>query len=100
MAEVMTLIDGRTETVFSIKDFAELVDKYMGFDAKEYMGDVVSDLIDYEDLQDDYDKLREELEELNGIADDYEKLQDEFAELRRKYMRLEEAYEQYKQNHG
>lgn len=33
---VITLIDGKNETLFSVDDLEYLIDKYMGFDALKY----------------------------------------------------------------
>lgn len=33
---VITLIDGKNETLFSVDDLEYLIDRYMGFDALKY----------------------------------------------------------------
>ncbi len=37
MAEVLTMWDGSIQTVFSMDDFTELVDEYMGMDSRRYL---------------------------------------------------------------
>lgn len=39
MPETLTLKDGTFTTLFSERDFEELIDKYMGFDAARYFRD-------------------------------------------------------------
>lgn len=34
---VMTLKDGRNETLFTVQDFEYLIDEFMGFDALQYL---------------------------------------------------------------
>lgn len=41
MAQVLSMNNGKPETVFSPKDFEELIDKHMGFDcAKHYRNQI------------------------------------------------------------
>ena len=37
MANVITLPDGRNETIFDEQDFMELVERYMGSDARRWL---------------------------------------------------------------
>ena len=37
MVKVITLPDGRNETIFNERDFMELVDRYMGFEARRWL---------------------------------------------------------------
>lgn len=90
MAQVMSLIDGKNETIFDASDFEELVDKYMGFEAKRYFHEILEELAGYEDNLGSYEELEEKVESLT----------EELAELKEEHKRLEEEYEMYKQEHG
>lgn len=90
MPQVMTLIDGENETVFDARDFEDLVDKYMGMEARNYFREIADELANYEDHFGTYEELEEKVEELT------EKLND----LQTEHTRLEEEYEVYKQEHG
>lgn len=46
MAHVMTLKGGETSTVFTAKDFEFLVEKYMGYEAAEYVRSMRTELSD------------------------------------------------------
>ena len=46
MAHVMTLKDGENATVFTEKDFEFLVEKYMGYEAAEYVRSMRTELAD------------------------------------------------------
>ena len=46
MAEIITLIDGKNETVHDMNDALSLVEKYMGFEAYRYMRDKLYDIED------------------------------------------------------
>ena len=35
---VLTLIDGKNETLFSVRDFEYLMEKYMGYEAVKFSG--------------------------------------------------------------
>ena len=75
MADVISLKDGKVETVFTGQDFEYLIEKYMGYDVVklfrsfcERHNEEVEELIaEYEEkldtLKDKYDKLLVELEE-------------------------------------
>lgn len=43
MADMMTLWDGNVQTVFTIRDFLQLVDEYMGMEARRYLEDYLDD---------------------------------------------------------
>ena len=57
MPEVIQLIDGKNETIFSPRDFVELVDKYMGYESAKYVQTVLDEKEELEDymegLEDD-----------------------------------------------
>ena len=59
MANVITLPDGRNETIFDEQDFLWLIDRYMGFDARCWLEDLLAgredDYID--DLEKEADRL-------------------------------------------
>ena len=44
MAEVLQLSDGSIHTVFDIRDMMELIDSHLGYEARRWLGDYVSDL--------------------------------------------------------
>ena len=62
MANVITLPDGRNETIFDEQDFMELVERYMGSDARRWLEDWLGnndDVADYiDDLEKEADGLR------------------------------------------
>jgi len=62
MANVITLPDGRNETIFDEQDFMELVERYMGSDARHWLEDWLGnndDVADYiDDLEKETDGLR------------------------------------------
>lgn len=43
MPTVISLKDGKVETLFAERDFEYLIDKYMGFDAVRYFRELVQD---------------------------------------------------------
>lgn len=86
MPQVIRLIDNNIETIFDIRDFEELVNKYMGYDARRYLEEVMDSVVaqeDYEEVEENVEELKEKLEDIQGD-----------------YTRLEEEYEVYKQEHG
>ena len=62
MANVITLPDGRNETIFDEQDFMELVERYMGSDSRRWLEDWLGnndDVADYiDDLEKEADGLR------------------------------------------
>lgn len=52
MPQMLTLSNGRPETIFSPKDFEDLIDKYMGSDCADYYREQVKALT--EQLEKDY----------------------------------------------
>lgn len=60
MPTVITVND-KPETLFSPRDFQELVDKHMGFDAMRYFRGLMDEL---EELRDENADLEKEVEEL------------------------------------
>lgn len=40
---MITLLDGRNETLFSVRDFEYLIDRYMGMDALRYFRSIMED---------------------------------------------------------
>jgi len=57
MPQVLTMSNGRPETLLSPKDFEDLVDKYMGLDSANY-------------YQNQIEQLSECIRELNQYIDD------------------------------
>lgn len=71
MAHVMTLKGGENATVFTAKDFEFLVEKYMGYEAAEYvrslrtgLADTMNDIIQ---ITNDPDVVALAKEYINGI---------------------------------
>lgn len=72
MAHVMSFKDGRCETIFSGRDFAWLVDQYMGSEAADYMMELaeIADGLEAENeglekaYEQDMDEMRERRHEL------------------------------------
>ena len=59
MANVITLPDGRNETIFDEQDFLWLIDRYMGFDARCWLEDLLTGREDdSDDLEKEADSLR------------------------------------------
>ena len=56
MANVITLPDGRNETIFDEQDFMELVERYMGSDARHWLEDWLGNNDDVADYIDDLEK--------------------------------------------
>lgn len=46
---VITLSDGKNETLFSVENFAYLIDRYMGFDALQYFRALLEERNERED---------------------------------------------------
>lgn len=44
MPQMLTMSNGRPETILSPKDFEDLVDKYMGFDSAKYYQQQIENL--------------------------------------------------------
>lgn len=83
---VISLNDKKVETIFDIRDFEYLVDKYMGYDARRYLEEVMDSVVPKEDYEVLSEKVEELTEKLDTLQGDYEA--------------LEEEYEVYKQEHG
>lgn len=49
MPEVLSLIDKKVTTIFTPYDFEELVDKYMGWEARQYIHRLLEELTAYEE---------------------------------------------------
>ena len=65
MANVITLPDGRNETIFDEQDFLWLVDRYMGFDARCWLEDLLTGREDNsDDLEKEADRLYEHHKEV------------------------------------
>lgn len=56
MADVITLKNGRNETLFDEQDFMELVDEQMGADARRWLEDWLGNNDDVSDYIDDLEK--------------------------------------------
>lgn len=49
MPEVLSLIDKKVTTIFNPYDFEELVDKYMGWEARQYIHRLLEEPAAYEE---------------------------------------------------
>lgn len=63
MPQVLTMSNGRPETILSPKDFEDLIDKHMGMDSANY-------------YQNQIEQLSECIRELSSYIDDKDVLQD------------------------
>lgn len=43
MPDVLALKDGRVETLFTIRHFEELIDKYMGYESARYFRELLAE---------------------------------------------------------
>lgn len=90
MAEVIELIDGRSEVIMDPSDLIALVDEYMGFEAREYLESYIAEnTCDSEGYESELKACEKELEEsekaqkkaaqeiMNEIAASYDILTDE-----------------------
>lgn len=84
MPEVLLLSDNKVHTIFTPYDFEELVDKYMGWEARRYIHRLLEKLAAYEENTDEetVEALKEKVSEL---ADELEKLRDEYNALEEEY---------------
>ena len=48
MPEMITLWDGNIQTILSFKDYLELVDEYMGHEARKFLEEYIADIDYYE----------------------------------------------------
>lgn len=56
MPSTMELKDGRVETLFSERDFAYLVERYMGYEAADYFRSRMEMLERYREEDEDHDE--------------------------------------------
>ena len=56
MPSTMELKAGKLEIIFSERDFAYLVEKYMGYEAADYFRLLMEELEDYREEYGDYDE--------------------------------------------
>lgn len=56
MLSTMKLKDGKMEILFSERDFAYLVEKYMGYEAADYFRDLMKELEQYREEDEEYDE--------------------------------------------
>lgn len=70
MPQMLTLSNGRPETILSSKDFEDLVDKHMGTDCANYyqkqieqLSELIRDLDSYVDDRDVHSTVKEVLKE-------------------------------------
>jgi len=82
MPRVMTLSDGRNETILNAWDFENLVDEYMGLDARNYLHGLLNKLANFEDAKEAADSV---LEKSGELFESLEKLQEKYEALERRY---------------
>lgn len=56
MPMVIQLNDGKVETLLSERDFAYLIEKYMGYEAADHFRSFMEELENYREEDADYDK--------------------------------------------
>lgn len=56
MPDTMALKDGTVEVIFQERDFEELIDKHMGYEAARYFRGLMEELEAYREEDADYDK--------------------------------------------
>lgn len=54
MSTTMELKSGKVETLFSERDFAYLIENYMGYEAADYFRTLMKELEWYREVYDDY----------------------------------------------
>lgn len=91
MPTVIELKDGKVKTLFSDKDFEELVDKYMGYDAMRYFRQLMDDWDD--DAESKERDLNEAEQEIDDLKDELEQAENEIDKLERRIDELEEELE-------
>lgn len=84
MPEVLSLIDKKVTTIFTPYDFEELVDKYMGWEAREYIHRLLEEPAAYEENTDE--------ETVEALKEKVSELENELEILRDEYNALEEEY--------
>ena len=55
MPDVIELKNGKCETLFSERDFAYLIEQYMGNEAADYFRELMCELETYREEDEDYD---------------------------------------------
>ena len=71
MADVITLKNGRNETLFDDRDFIALVDEHMGYEARRWLEDLLGSNDDVGDYIDDLEK------ELTGAKEHHRSVMDQ-----------------------
>lgn len=75
MPRVISLNDGKVETLFNLQDFEYLLEQYMGYDSVQYFRELIVE----KDTA--LEELREEYEgKLDTLRDKYRELEDELEE--------------------
>lgn len=75
MPRVISLNDGKVETLFNPQDFEYLLERYMGYDSVQYFRELIAE------KDTDLEELREEYEgKLDTLRDKYRELEDELEE--------------------
>ena len=84
MPEVLSLIDKKVTTIFTPYDSEELVDKYMGWEARRYIHRLLEELASFEENTDE--------ETVEALKERVSELENELEILRDEYNALEEEY--------
>lgn len=56
MPSVIKLKDGKCDTLFTERDFAYLIEQYMGYEAAYYFRDLMEELDRYREEDEDYEQ--------------------------------------------
>lgn len=60
MPRMLELNDGKREALWSERDFARLIETYMGWDAADYFNDLVEELECHKERNEELEKILEE----------------------------------------
>lgn len=75
MPNVLALKDGRVETLFEVRHFEELIEKYMGYESVQYFRELMAAKDEaIEELREDYEAKLDDLNE--HLADLEEKMEE------------------------
>ena len=84
MAHVMEMKDGKTATVFGLRDVLEMIEEYAGPEPRcfieEYVSEIKQDRVDFEEQEKNYEGRIEKLEDhqrafLNDVKEELEAME-------------------------
>lgn len=70
MPQMLTLSNGRPETILSPKDFEDLIDKHMGMDCANYYQNQIEQLSELISISDDTKEIRKEITDVKVKVND------------------------------